>query len=97
MRGVYQRISPIDVILPADRQGERCADQFKARQFGIKEEAISEDSTQWLKESLEPFELVHRGLRQYQEHDHAGPMENETGKQTLRTLSGHGVADSQEK
>jgi hypothetical protein len=65
--------------------------------FGTNEEVRSEDSTQLLKESLEHIELVQGVLRQYQEHDHAGPMENETGKQALRTFSGHAVADSKEK
>jgi hypothetical protein len=50
-----------------------------------------------LKEPWEDIQRVWEVLRQYQEHDHAGPMENETGKQALRTFSGHAVADSKKK
>jgi hypothetical protein len=52
---------------------------------------------QLLKESLEHIEMVQGVLRQHHEKDHAGPMENETGKQALRTFSGHAAANSKEK
>jgi len=49
--------------------------------FGANEESGSEDSTQLLRESLKHTDVVQGVLRQYQEYnDHAGPMENETGK-----------------
>ena len=85
------------VILHIDRRGEFSGDPYRVSHFGTNEEARSEDSTQLLKESLEQLELVKGVLRQYQEQDHAGPMENETGKQALRTFSDHAVADSKEK
>ena len=69
----------------------------ESAKFGRNEEERSENSIQWLKESLENIELVQGVLRQYQEHDHAGPMENETGKEALRAFSGHAVADSKKK
>ncbi len=82
------------LVFLGDGRKDLFAHQTGSARLETNKEARSEDLTQLLKESSKHFDLDQGVLGQYQGYEYTRPMENETGKQALRTLAGHTVAES---